>query len=105
MRLCADDFAVEVFAVEEVVGELPKTTSGKLQRSKTREQYLAGTLGTEGVRSLSTSAQRIALARHFATSMMSRIRHRLALLRLRGAELIHCRAHFLREALGGASAG
>jgi fatty-acyl-CoA synthase len=59
------------------VGELPKTTSGKLQRSKTREQYLAGTLGTEGVRSLSTSAQRIALARHFATSMMSRIRHRL----------------------------
>jgi fatty-acyl-CoA synthase len=59
------------------VGELPKTTSGKLQRAQTREHYLAGTLGTEGVRSLSTSAQRLALARHFATSMMSRIRHRL----------------------------
>jgi fatty-acyl-CoA synthase len=59
------------------VGELPKTTSGKLQRAKTREQYLAGTLGTEGVRSLSTSAQKLALARHFATSMMSRLRHRI----------------------------
>ena len=35
--------------VSEVVlieaGSLPKTTSGKLQRSATREQYLAGTLG------------------------------------------------------------
>jgi fatty-acyl-CoA synthase len=59
------------------VGELPKTTSGKLQRGKTREQYLGGTLGTEGVRSLSTGAQRIALARHFATSMVSRLRHRI----------------------------
>jgi fatty-acyl-CoA synthase len=59
------------------VGELPKTTSGKLQRAKTREQYLAGTLGTEGVRSLSTSAQRISLARHVAASMVSRLRHRV----------------------------
>ena len=59
------------------VGELPKTTSGKLQRAKTREQYLAGTLGTEGVRSLSTGAQRIALARHFADGLVSRLRHRL----------------------------
>ena len=35
--------------VSEVVlieaGSLPKTTSGKLQRSATREQYLEGTLG------------------------------------------------------------
>ncbi len=59
------------------VGELPKTTSGKLQRAKTREQYLAGTLGTEGVRSLSTSAQKIQLARHFAAGLVSRLRHRI----------------------------
>jgi fatty-acyl-CoA synthase len=59
-------------------GELPKTTSGKLQRSKTREQYLAGTLGTEGVRSLSASAQRVALARHIAASLVGRVRHRVA---------------------------
>jgi fatty-acyl-CoA synthase len=35
--------------VSEVVlieaGSLPKTTSGKLQRSATRDQYLRGTLG------------------------------------------------------------
>jgi fatty-acyl-CoA synthase len=61
------------------VGELPKTTSGKLQRQKTREQYLAGTLGTEGVRSLSTSAQRISLARHFAAGLVSRLRHRIGI--------------------------
>jgi fatty-acyl-CoA synthase len=59
------------------IGELPKTTSGKLQRAKTREQYLAGTLGTEGVRSLSTSAQKIQLARHFAAGLVSRLRHRI----------------------------
>jgi fatty-acyl-CoA synthase len=58
-------------------GELPKTTSGKLQRSKTREQYLAGTLGTEGVRSLSANAQRVALARHVAAGIVSRLRHRI----------------------------
>jgi len=57
------------------VGELPKTTSGKVQRSKARADYLAGTLGTEGVRSLSTSAQRIALARHVAAGLVSRLRH------------------------------
>ena len=59
------------------VGELPKTTSGKLQRAKTKEQYLGGTLGTEGVRSLSTSAQKLQLARHFAASVVSRLRHRV----------------------------
>ena len=59
------------------IGELPKTTSGKLQRAKTREQYLAGSLGTEGVRSLNSSAQKIALARHVVASMMSRVRHRM----------------------------
>ncbi|HUJ60165.1 MAG TPA: fatty acyl-AMP ligase [Kofleriaceae bacterium] len=59
------------------LGELPKTTSGKLQRAKTREQYLAGTLGTEGVRSLSSGAQKLALARHLAAGMVSRLRHRI----------------------------
>ena len=57
------------------VGELPKTTSGKVQRSKARAEYLGGILGTEGVRSLSTSAQRFALARHLAMSLVSRVRH------------------------------
>jgi hypothetical protein len=57
------------------VGELPKTTSGKLQRRRTREQYLAGTLGGEGVRSLGSTGERLTLARHLAKSLVSRVRH------------------------------
>lgn len=57
------------------VGEMPKTTSGKLQRRRTREQYLAGTLGGEGVRSVGSTAERLTLARHLAKSFVSRVRH------------------------------
>jgi fatty-acyl-CoA synthase len=57
------------------VGEIPKTTSGKLQRRRTREQYLAGTLGGEGVRSVGSTAERLTLARHLAKSFVSRVRH------------------------------
>ncbi len=57
------------------VGELPKTTSGKVQRQKTRTDYLAGSLGKEGVRSLSSGAQKLALAKHVAASFVSRVRH------------------------------
>ena len=54
---------------------MPKTTSGKLQRRRTREQYLAGTLGGEGVRSVGGTAERLTLARHLAKSFVSRVRH------------------------------
>lgn len=57
------------------VGEMPKTTSGKLQRRRTREQYLSGTLGGEGVRSVGSAAERLTLARHLAKSFVSRVRH------------------------------
>jgi fatty-acyl-CoA synthase len=56
-------------------GTLPKTTSGKLQRSKTQALYLAGTVGDSGVRTLGNRGQRIALAKHVARSMVSRVRH------------------------------
>jgi hypothetical protein len=58
------------------VGELPKTTSGKLQRRKTRDQYLAGTLGTDGVRTLGSTGERLSLARHLLVSFASRVGHR-----------------------------
>ena len=51
-------------------GALPKTSSGKLQRRKTREQYLSGTLGREG-----RSGSRLATARHLALSFVGRARH------------------------------
>jgi len=68
------------------VGELPKTTSGKLQRRKTREQYLAGTLAQEGVRTLGSTGDRLALARHYVASLASRVTHRaFSMLGLRRA--------------------
>jgi fatty-acyl-CoA synthase len=52
-------------------GTLPKTSSGKLQRRKTREQYLDGTLGRAG----RAGGTRLAVARHLALSLVGRARH------------------------------
>jgi fatty-acyl-CoA synthase len=56
-------------------GTLPKTTSGKLQRARAAQQYLAGTLGTEGVRTLGERGAKLTVAKHVARSMVSRVRH------------------------------
>ncbi|MFT7578577.1 MAG: fatty-acyl-CoA synthase [Myxococcota bacterium] len=56
-------------------GTLPKTTSGKLQRQKARQQYIAGTLGVEGVRTMGDRGQKVTLAKHVAKSAVSRVRH------------------------------
>lgn len=65
--------------VAEVVllepGSLPKTTSGKLQRNKTRQQYLAGQLGQEGSRTMGAQGQTLVVARHVARSLVSRFKH------------------------------
>ncbi len=53
-------------------GDLPKTSSGKLQRRKTRQQYLEGALGAEGSRTFGATASRVTLARHVAKSLWSR---------------------------------
>jgi fatty-acyl-CoA synthase len=53
-------------------GSLPKTSSGKLQRRKARQQYLNGELGRDGSRLAGASADRITLARHVARSLWSR---------------------------------
>jgi fatty-acyl-CoA synthase len=52
-------------------GSLPKTSSGKLQRRKTRDQYLNGTIGRGG----RSRSGRLAVARHLALSLMGRARH------------------------------
>ncbi len=54
------------------VGSLPKTSSGKLQRAKTRLQYLAGTVGTEGNRSLGGNGEKLVVAKHVAQSLLGR---------------------------------
>jgi fatty-acyl-CoA synthase len=56
-------------------GQLPKTSSGKLQRRKTREQYLAGELGGEGVRTLGATGEKLTVARHLARSLLGRATH------------------------------
>jgi fatty-acyl-CoA synthase len=53
-------------------GTLPKTSSGKLQRRKTRSQYLSGELGREGARTMGASGDAITVARHMAKSLWSR---------------------------------
>lgn len=58
-------------------GLLPKTTSGKLQRAKTRLQYLDGSLGAEGIRTLGDRGQTVTLARHVAKSAISRVKSKL----------------------------
>jgi fatty-acyl-CoA synthase len=54
-------------------GNLPKTTSGKLQRRKTRDDYLAGALGSDTVRGGEDSAaSKVVVAKHVAKSLWSR---------------------------------
>ncbi|MCA1829565.1 MAG: fatty acyl-AMP ligase [Myxococcales bacterium] len=57
-------------------GALPKTSSGKLQRRKTRDQYLRGTLGKEG----RGGNARLAVAKHFALSLVGRAQHQARVL-------------------------
>jgi fatty-acyl-CoA synthase len=59
------------------VGVLPKTSSGKVQRRKTREHYLSGLLGREGVRLPGAMGEKTQLAKHVVKSLFGRVRHRL----------------------------
>lgn len=58
-------------------GTLPKTSSGKLQRRKTRQQFLNGSLGTEGSRAMGGNADKVTLAKHVAKSLWSRAKARV----------------------------
>lgn len=57
-------------------GALPKTSSGKLQRAKTKRMFEAGTLGTE-VRTTGSPAAKLMLARHLAYSAFARITYEI----------------------------
>ncbi|MBK7861288.1 MAG: fatty acyl-AMP ligase [Archangiaceae bacterium] len=58
-------------------GSLPKTSSGKIQRQKTRAQYLEKTVGVEGPRTLGANGDKLTLAKHVALSLVGRARHRV----------------------------
>ena len=53
-------------------GSLPKTSSGKLQRRKTRQQYLRGDLGAQGTRTMGSRGSTLNVAKHVARSVWTR---------------------------------
>jgi fatty-acyl-CoA synthase len=72
----ADQLSLKVADVVVLqAGQLPKTSSGKLQRRKTRDQYLAGNLGSEGDRTLGSGGETLTVARHVARSLLGRATH------------------------------
>jgi fatty-acyl-CoA synthase len=76
VRTVADALSLKVADVVLLApGQLPKTSSGKVQRRKTREQYLRGELGTEGVRTMGAAGEGLTVARHFARSLWGRASH------------------------------
>ena len=55
-------------------GQLPKTSSGKLQRRKTKLLYEQNKLGMEGDRTLGSTATKVALAKHVTYGAFIRLR-------------------------------
>ena len=55
-------------------GQLPKTSSGKIQRRKTKAMYEDGTLGTEGVRTMGSTATKVTLAKHVTYGALIRLK-------------------------------
>lgn len=58
-------------------GSLPKTSSGKLQRRKARQQYMLAKLGSEGPRTMGSSGSTATVAKHVAKSLWSRAKNKL----------------------------
>ena len=56
-------------------GELPKTSSGKLQRRRARQLYLTGQLGKLGSRTMGATGSKILIAKHVARSMLARVKN------------------------------
>ena len=75
-RTVADQLSLKVSEVVLLkAGTLPKTSSGKVQRRKTRDQFLSGELGQDGVRTLGTSGETLTVARHLTRSFLGRMTH------------------------------
>ena len=62
-------------------GALPKTSSGKLQRRKTRAAYIDGSLGSDGIRTMGKGATRRVIARHVTSSFFAKVRHNVRRIR------------------------
>lgn len=58
-------------------GRLPKTSSGKLQRAKTKQFYQKGLLHGAGSREMGSNATRLKLASHVAKGAVAKVQHSL----------------------------
>lgn len=56
-------------------GQLPKTSSGKLQRRQTRALYESGELAHKATRTMGSSASTLTVAKHVARSFVARARN------------------------------
>lgn len=65
--------------VEQVImlqaGQLPKTSSGKLQRRLTRKMFEEGTLTTKASRAMGASGAKVTVAKHVARSFIARVKN------------------------------
>ncbi len=77
-RAVSDALSLKVTEVVTLkAGQLPKTSSGKLQRRKTRDMYLKGELAAQGDRTLGSSGETLTVARHVARGIIGRVSHSL----------------------------
>ena len=58
-------------------GELPKTSSGKIQRRKTKLLFEQDQLGTQGNRTLGSTATKVALVKHVTFGAISRMKRNI----------------------------
>lgn len=58
-------------------GALPKTSSGKVQRARTKRMFENGSLGEAGNRTMGSTAARLALAKHLTSSAFARLSHEI----------------------------
>ena len=80
-RLLTEQFGLSAQDVAVLApGTLPKTSSGKVQRQRTRSMYMARALGGDGVRTLGTQGKRLQLAQHLVRSYSVKIKRRLSAL-------------------------
>jgi fatty-acyl-CoA synthase len=61
-------------------GNLPKTSSGKLQRRKARQLFLTNKLGSTGSRTMGSSGSKLNLAKHVAKSIWTRAKAKASLI-------------------------
>lgn len=80
-KLVTEQFALSVQSVVALApGTLPKTSSGKVQRQKTRQLFLNRQLANVGVRTLGSRAKKLELAQHLVRSYRVKLQRRIAAL-------------------------